>query len=184
MRRKRFIPDVLIFNAGILENDYLTDGRIDINITKRIMETNYIAVLLGFSELIKFTKKRAKIVFIGSSLAFSGRGESGVGYASSKAALNSAFESLHQRLGNKYDFKIVHFGPVKTDMVPFNHKVMFMQTPEQAARAIIKAIYSEGHIFYFPWMLFLILHLIKILPSPLYLSVLDLLNALHKRNRK
>lgn len=184
MRSQKFSPQVVIFNAAILEKDYLPDGTIDIASIRRMMETNYTSLLSGFNELRRIIKKNTQIVFIGSSSAFKGTGEEGIGYSGSKSALNSAFESLQQRLGKKYHFKIIHLGPVKTTMVPFNSKILFMRSPQQASQAIIRAINSPGHIFYYPWLLFIGLRLIKILPASLYLSALNLINNLHKKHLK
>ena len=184
MRQDRFVPKVVIFNAAILENDLRTGNGINLAVTRKVMETNYFSILSGLDELMKFIKKKTKIIFIGSSAAFKGSGEAGVGYSGSKAALNSAFESLHQRFGETYDFKIIHFGPVKTDMVPFNGKVMFMQSAEEAAGAIINAIDSTNKIFYSPWPLFFVLRLIKLLPSRIYLAVLRMIDSVHQKNRK
>lgn len=184
MRLAKFIPQVIVFNAAILENDYRTNGIIDTDSTRRIMETNYFSILRGFNELRRIIKRKTKIIFIGSSSAFKGSGEEGIGYSGSKAALATAFESLYQKLGKTYDVKIIHFGPVKTAMVPFKSKILFMRTPRQAARAIIKAINSNRHVFYYPWVLFLLLRIIKLLPSQAYLSVLEVINSIHKSHRK
>ena len=184
MRSSKYRPQVVIFNAAILENDIRVNNSIDLATTRKIMETNYFSILSGLNDVMKFLKKKTKIIFIGSSAAFKGSGQAGVGYSSSKAALNSAFESLHQRLGKTFDFKIIHFGPVKTAMVPFSTKVMFMQTPEKAAEAVIRAVDSENHIFFSPWLLFFFLRLIKLLPSRLYLTVFNYIDSVHQRHRK
>lgn len=184
MRSARFIPQVVIFNAAILEDDIQTDKSIDVVITRKIMETNYFSILFGLNRLMTFLKKNTQIIFIGSSTVFKGSGQIGIGYSSSKAALNSAFESLHQRFGKIHNFKIIHFGPIRTDMVPFNSKILFMKTPQQAAAVIVKATNSPKHIFYFPRLLFFLLHLIRLLPSFMYLFVIGRIEASHKKNRK
>ena len=184
MRRMKFLPQVVIFNAAILDNDLSETKLINLKSTNKIFETNFFSNLRAINELIKLVKPKTKFIFIGSSSAFKGSGEEGIGYSASKAALNSAFESLHQRFGKTYDFKIIHFGPVKTAMVPFNSKILFMRTPEQAAMVIINAIDSNNHIFYFPQSLFIFLRFIKLLPSPVYLWVLNLIDSIHQKNQK
>src|SRR3989344_4732116 len=54
MRQDRFMPQVVIFNAAILENDCPAIVSIDVATTRRIMETNYFSILAGLNELLKF----------------------------------------------------------------------------------------------------------------------------------
>ncbi len=184
MSSAKFVPQVVVFNAAILENDYLSNNSIDMISTRKMMETNYFSTLSGLNELSKVVRRKTKFIFVGSSSAFKGSGEEGIGYSGSKAALNTAFESLFQKFNAAYNFKIIHFGPIKTDMVPFDSRILFMRSPQQAARAIIEAVKTDGHIFYYPWLPFFFLRIIKLLPSPIYLSVLNTINSIHRKYRK
>lgn len=183
MKSAKFSPQVVIFNAAILDNDLHTEKAINVGLTKKIIETNFLSIINGLNELFGYVKPGTQFIFIGSSSAFKGCGEEGIGYCVSKAALSQTMESLHLRYNGQYVFKIVHFGPIRTSMVPFKAKVLFMRSPQQAANVIIQAVNSNRHIFYYPLMLFLFLRFIKLLPSPVYLSILKFIDSFHKKHQ-
>lgn len=184
IQRIKFIPRVVILNAAVLNNDFSETKRINLTSTKKIFETNFFSNLRAVNELIKLVKPKTKFIFIGSSSAFKGSGEEGIGYSASKAALSNALESLHLKYKNTFDFKIIHLGPVNTDMLPLKSGVYFVTSPYRAARYIIESINSCDHIFYYPRELFFILRLIKLLPSSIYLMILSKIDAHHLNNKK
>lgn len=184
IRQAKFIPQIVVLNAAILDNDISKMKFINVEITQQIFETNFFSNLRALNELFKLVKPKTKIIFIGSSSAFKGSGEEGIGYSASKAALSNALESLQLKYKDTYDFKIIHFGPVATDMLPLKSKVHFVITPEHAARQIIKTINSRGHIHHCPGSLFIFIRLVKLLPSSIYFKVLSTIDALHRKNTK
>lgn len=184
LRRKKFQPQIVIFNAAIFRNDFVGKGTTNLETTRELIETNFFSILSGVNELLKIVEPKTKFIFIGSASAFKGGGEEGIGYCASKAALSQALESLHLKHHPKYDFKIVHFGPVDTDMLPLRKKVHFIISAEKAARHIMESVDSPDHIFHYPRLLFLFLRLIKVLPAPLYLMILGKIDALHRQNKK
>lgn len=184
MRSVRFSPQIIVFNAAIFSNDFSPEGNIDVSSTRKIIETNFFSILTGLNELFKFVKPKTKFIFIGSSSAFKGGGEEGIGYCVSKAAISQTMESLHLKHKSRYNFKIIHFGPVTTDMLPLRNGIHFVISASQAARHIIESIHSHRHIFHYPGRLFFFLRFIKILPTSIYLRILSTIDALHKKNKK
>lgn len=180
MVRIKFIPDIIILNAAILEND-LKEG-IDLEITNRLMETNFFAPIRGVEALLKIVKKRTQFIAISSLSALKGSGSEGIGYAASKAALSVAFESLHQKFKKQYFFQTIYFGPVKGGMGPFKTSAPFILKEETAVDLILQTIKDKSIIKYCPWYIFFAIKIIKLLPYQLYFTCLTVME--HIRNKK
>ncbi len=171
LRSKKFVPDVVVFNAAILEND-LKNG-LNIKSTEKMFETNFFGAIRGVSLLLDYVNKKCQFIAISSSSALKGSGTEGVGYAASKAALSTAFESLHQRYKKSlFSFKVVFFGPISTPMNPFKTKTPLTLSEERAVNSLLDDIHSDNVIFYHPVLFFVIFKLIKLLPSKLYFRIL------------
>lgn len=182
LKSKNYTPDIVIFNAAVLEND-LKNG-LDINSTERMMEINFYGVLRGVSLLLNYIDKKCQFIAISSSSALKGSGMEGVGYAASKAALSTAFESLHQRYKKSlFNFKIIFFGPISTPMNPFKTKIPLTLSEKMAAEGILKDINSNDGIFYHPILFFIFFKLIKLLPSKFYFSVLTMHEEISSKYR-
>ena len=178
-----FTPNVVIFNAAIFEKDYL-GKELNYNQTKNIFEINLFSVIRGFEELIKIAKPGTQFVFISSSSALKGSGAEGIGYPSSKAALSIAFESLYQKYRGRYRLKLIYFGPIHTDMLPFKSRFTPVLSKEQAVQKIIRTVSSGRAIVYYPGILFLFLRIIKLLPDFIYLTILNQIDILHIKSSK
>lgn len=183
IKRRKFIPNVVIFNAAIFQKDYL-DPKLDLIRMKQSFEINFFSIIEGFEHLIDVVKPKTQFIFISSSSAFKGSRAEGVGYPASKAALSIAFESLYQKYKSKFHLKIIYFGPIKTDMLPSASKFTPVLSLRQATDKIIKVINSDRVMNYSPRTLFLFLRFIKIIPEYLYLTILDKIDILHLKSMK
>ena len=110
--------DILINNAGLLNNDEL--GDIDAGSLRAQYEVNAIAPLRVSEALLNNLTKGSKVALITSrmgSIADNGSG-SRYGYRMSKAALNAAGKSLALDLKSQgIAVVLLHPGYVQTDMV-------------------------------------------------------------------
>src|SRR3989344_4845807 len=177
---RKFIPQIVIFCAAILENDLSPE--FDTKILKKIVSINFLGIIIGVEKLLKVVKPNAQFIAISSSSAFKGSGEEGIGYAASKAALSIAFESLYLKYRNKIHFKTVFFGPVKTGMSPFSRHTILSLSEEDAVRAVIKSIERGDVISYYPLIIFYAYKLAKLLPSSYYFKFLIFIyEKIHQR---
>lgn len=168
-KRKKFIPDIIIFNAAVHEND-LTSG-IDIDKLRRSMEINFFSIIKGIKLLADSFKSKLHFITISSTSAFKGNHEEGIGYAASKGALSLAFESLFQKyLGSRLIFTTIFLGSVATSMVRLT-KAPLMLTKDKAAEYIIKAIYEKKPFYYYPKGVFTILSIMRVLPKPIFFKI-------------
>lgn len=171
LKHLSFIPEIIIFNAGILEND-LEHG-LESKITERLLSINFLGVIYGVECLLKIVKPGSQFIAISSSSALKGAGSEGVGYAASKAALSVAFESLyHKYKKRRIKFKLVFFGPIKGGMNPFMKPLPLATSLEAAVEKITRAVNGGAIHYYEPWFLFFFLRIIRILPARIYLKIL------------
>lgn len=164
--RKRFVPEVVIFNAAHNEND-LKEG-IEVGKLRKLMEVNFFSILAGVKQLTDKYKKM-HFIAISSTSAFKGNFKEGIGYAASKGALSIAFESLFQKyINSKTSFTTIFFGPVKTDMIRFTKFPPMTLTKENAADYIIKAINEKKPFYYYPKIGFIFLKALRLLPNEIF----------------
>ena len=181
LKKIKFSPDAVIFNAAILENDL--DPRLSYQITEKIHRINFLSVIKGVEELMQGSKS-CHFIAISSTAALRGSSVESLGYSSSKAALSLAFEALYQKFkGSKFKFSIVYFGPVRGGMSPFKRSSPFQLEMNEAVNAICKALKERAPAYYYPWWIFFVLKLIRILPGNLDLSLFSLLENFHRKNR-
>lgn len=167
LNKKKFIPDVVIFNAAMNEND-LTDG-IDLDKLRRIMETNFFSVLKGVKLILENYNNKLHFIVISSTSAFKGNYNEGIGYAASKGAISIGFESLFQKYHrSKIDFTTIFLGPVRTGMIRFTKVPPFTLTPDRAAENILKTIYEVKPFYYYPKTVFTILSIMRLMPRPFF----------------
>lgn len=164
--RKRFVPEVVIFNAAHNEND-LKEG-IEVGKLRKLMEVNFFSILEGV-KLLTDKYKKMHFISISSTSAFKGNFKEGIGYAASKGALSIAFESLFQKyINSKTSFTTIFFGPVKTDMIRFTKFPPMTLTKERAADYIIKAINEKKPFYYYPKIGFIFLKALRLLPNEIF----------------
>lgn len=173
MKKAKFTPDVVVFNAAINPNDL--SSTLDLTLTKKIFAVNFFSILEGIKILTFYVKPHTHFITISSTSAFKGGSFEGVGYASSKAALSIAFESLYQHYKNKFLFSTIYFGPVKTKMRLGRKNPPLTLSKEQAAKNIIEVIENKTPIAYYPRVAFLLVKLIKLLPFNMHLRIFPVL---------
>lgn len=177
-KRSSFRPDVVVFNAGIYNND-LKEG-IDYSAFEKMIKVNFLSVIKGVEVMMKKYNHNIHFIAISSTSAFKGLSKEGVGYAASKLALSVAFESLYQKYhGSEVKFTTVFLGPVKTNMHRFSKDTPFMLTEKQAADCIRRAIKEQKPFYYHPNVIFWILKILRILPTPIFLNIYSKIQKLY-----
>lgn len=178
--RKKFIPQTVIFCAAILENDL--SPKFNTQLLRKIININFFGIIIGVEALLRIVKPKTQFIAISSSSAFKGSGEEGMGYAASKAALSSAFESLYLKYKDKMCFKTIYFGPIRTGMNPFAKRTPLVLSEKSAVDTIVAAISDRKIQYYAPWSIFFAISLAKLLPSFIYLHLLELIDQrFHKK---
>ena len=181
MSRKKYFPQVIIFNAAIFKPD-LEKG-LESQLTRETFSVNFFGIIEGIEILLRFAKKGTQFLAISSLSALKGSSVEGIGYPASKAALNIAFESLYQKYKNTFMFKTLSFGPVATGMSSFKKKFPFLLTRDQAVKKIIEVVEGKQVINYDPWFLFFFLRILKLLPLSIYFFALSKIENLHLKLR-
>lgn len=178
--RKKFIPEIIIFNAAISQNDL--QSNIDVETLEKIMEVNFLGVMRGISALLPMVKPGTQFITISSFSALKGSGREGIGYAASKAALSVGFESLYQKYKDKgIIFKTIYFGPISSGMGPFKRNIPFVLSENQAVKFIIDSIGNSKGQFYYPKSIFFIFKIIKLLPPNIYFKILSQMEFIHTK---
>ena len=181
--RRKFVPEIIIFNAAISQND-LQSG-IKIETLKKIMEVNFLGVIQGINAILPMAKPGTQFITLSSFSALKGSGTEGIGYAASKAALSIGFESLYQKYKDKgIIFKTIYFGPISSGMGPFKKNVPFILSENQSIKFIIDSIKSNKGIFYYPRSIFFIFKIIKLLPANIYFKILSQMESIHIKLKK
>ncbi len=129
--------DLLVNNAGLLENNSL--GDIDYGSMRRMMEINTYAPLRMTEALVDNLGKGAKVALVTSRMGSIADNDSGgsYGYRASKAALNAIGKSLAVDLKPRgIAVALLHPGYVQTRMVNFGGFI----SPEESARGLVQRI--------------------------------------------
>ncbi|KKQ67259.1 MAG: KR domain protein [Candidatus Daviesbacteria bacterium GW2011_GWA2_38_24] len=179
IKRKKFVPNIVVFNAAISEDD-LKDG-IDLNSTRDIFETNYFSVLDGIERLLPYVKKDTQFIGISSISALKGNAREGIGYSGSKSSLNLAFETLQQKYSKNYHFTIVAFGPVATGMNPYKKNQFLSISEKDAVSLINKAVDERKQRYEKPIFLFLFVKIVKLLPQNISNLMFSVIENLRKK---
>ncbi|MBI3485940.1 SDR family NAD(P)-dependent oxidoreductase [Candidatus Daviesbacteria bacterium] len=179
MKKAEFIPEVVIFNAGIYK-DAKNEG-FDIEIVREVFEVNFFSIIKGIELLQDSYNSRIHFLAISSTSALKGSKSEGIAYGASKAALSIAFESLYQKqLKSNFKFSTIFFGPINTDMNPHKKSRFMVLSEEEAVNKVIKAIKEQGPVYYSPDSLFRLLFLLRLIPANLTLKILNFLENLHQ----
>lgn len=179
MSKKKYHPDFIIFNAAIYKQD-LKNGP-DLKLTKEMFAINFFGVIQGLEYLFPFVKRQTQFLAISSLSALKGSAIEGIGYPASKAALAIAFESLHQKYKKDFLFKTLYLGPIAAGMSPFKKSSFFVVSENRAVKKIEECIEDNKIISSYPAFLFLIIKLIKILPSNIYFFLLSQIEKQRQR---
>lgn len=182
LKKSRFLPEIIIFNAAINDNDL--EPQLSPEITRRIFNVNFFSVIDGVDSFLKLVNPGTQFIVISSLSAFKGSSVEGIGYGASKAAVSVAFESLTRKFGDKHIFKTIYLGPVASGMGPFKKRLPFILTELQAVDLIIKSLKGQQSIYYYPGLLFFLIKIVKLMPTNLYFLILSLIEYMHKRFEK
>lgn len=167
MTSRRFVPDVVVLNAGITEND--VRPVFQQAVVRRVIETNLLGALAWAEAFLPAMIEQREGQFVAISSIFAFRpDETNISYAASKSALAMAFRGLrlaYRETGVR--FKIMYFGPLLTGLSPkfTQPRRFFTASATAAARALIRAIGSGRNDFYFPFVATTLVRLTRWLPD-------------------
>ena len=152
MDRQNFVPEVIIFNAAIFEDDL--HPNFNFALLEQHFQINFYSVMKGVEILLKKLDS-AHFIAISTIARLRGSSIEGVGYSSSKAALSIAFEAFYQRYKNSsFEFTTVSLGPVKGGMSPFKSSAPFQLSLDQVVIGVEEAITEKAPAYYYPYWAF------------------------------
>lgn len=158
--------DIAIMDAGIDHRSLIADTSVDI--AENIFAVNVLGLFYFVKELLPFFAKNNRGILVGVSSLAGTRGFPGSGlYCASKAAVSILLESMRLEF-KKYHIKVLTVKPgfVNTPMTEQNEfKMPFVMTPKKAAGLIIRGIKKERKIISFPFLIALLLKVVKVLPN-------------------
>ena len=164
-------PDIVIANAG-LSAGTLTERAEDLDVFRRIMDTNLFAMTATFSPFIAAMKAAGgekRLVGIASVAGI--RGLAGAGaYSASKAAAIAYLESLRLEM-LPYGIAVVPIAPgcVETPMTAVNrYKMPFLLAADKAAARFSRAIERGVTYTVIPWQMGFVAKFLRVLPNWLY----------------
>ncbi|MEJ0094362.1 MAG: SDR family NAD(P)-dependent oxidoreductase [Methylocella sp.] len=172
--RRRF--DLCIANAGITTG--LAPGEIseDPQAVRAILSSNLIGVLNTVEPLIgpMCSRKTGQLAFIGSIAGLRGLPYSPA-YCATKAAVHAYAESLRGRLESQgVCVSLVIAGFVKTPLNDSIHAVKPLEISDSRAAAIIRSgLDRRKAVIAFPWPLYFLARLARILPVRLVDQILS-----------
>lgn len=164
--------DTIFLCAGTCE--YINMPDLDINMIRRVADTNYFGVVnscIAAFPLLKKSKYRPHIVGIGSMSSYIGfpRAEA---YGSSKAAMSYFLDSLRCDLNGEMDVTVVYPGFIKTPMTDSNDFPMpFLMSVDKAASVILKKAHKRPLTISFPSRLHILLQTVKMIPGLWYSTI-------------
>lgn len=183
LKKKKSNLEVVIFNAGVLEQDL--NPTLNYHSLAKTHQINFLSVMEGLAYLFKISRK-CHFIAISSIAALRGSSVEGVGYASSKSALSIAFEAFFQKFKNSqnYHFSLIYFGPVAGGMSPFKSKTPFQINQDRAAWLIEKVIKEKDFEYSSVPFLVWTLRVIRIFPPTVTFGIFSLIENLHKKFQK
>ncbi|MDD2744331.1 MAG: SDR family oxidoreductase [Rhodocyclaceae bacterium] len=165
------VPDIIIANAGVSAGT-LTEYEEDLDIFRRVMDTNVFGMAATFAPFIPAMKAAGgekRLVGIASVAGI--RGLPGAeAYSASKAAAITYLESLRLEM-RPYGIKVVTIAPgyIATPMTAVNpYKMPFLLPADQAAQRFAQAIEGGTTYTVIPWQMGIIAKLLRLLPNWLY----------------
>ncbi len=177
MQSKDFVPDAVIFNAGVLKND--SDPDFSDASFNEMMEVNCGSVAMWCVAMIPAFKSAGTEYLAISSMSAFRPSNMSAGYAASKAALSMLFRGLRLRYAKEnIAFKLVYFGPIATDMVPAWKekgvvKKLLVASPASTAAFIVKNTLTKSvqRDFYFPFASTLMFSVMRMIPDSWFIRL-------------
>lgn len=168
------VPDVVIACAGISAGVDTAQPH-DIEVMRKIYETNNLGMMATFQPFVEPLKQRKKGAFVGIASVAGIRGLSGHGaYCSSKAAVINYCESLRleMREATKKDgVQVITILPgfIDTPMTKENDFSMpFMMSAQAFAQKAIRAIERQKSYVVIPWQMNIVAKLMRLMPNCLF----------------
>ena len=172
--KEKIVFDALILNAGIGGGFDVAD--IDVENFQKIFDVNFMGNIYFLKYLLPgMIERKSGIVSAVSSIAgYRGMPRSAP-YSSSKAALSTLMESLRIDLWSSgIKVSLISPGFVKTPMTDRNDYYMpFMIPVENAAKIIIKGLEKEKTEIHFPFLMWLLAKMGKLIPNKLYAKLMQ-----------
>ena len=163
------LPDLVVLNAGTYEP--VDAATVSLEQYRHHMEVNYMGVVNCIAAILPrlLARGSGQLVIMGSVAGYRGLPKAAA-YGPTKAALISLAETLRLELkGTGVDVRLVNPGFVATRLTDRNRFTMpAIQTPAQAATAIIRGLQGSGFEVVFPWRFVFWLKLARLLPYGLY----------------
>ena len=163
--------ELVLIAYGTLSNQTLCEN--DVNLTISEINTNAISIISLLTHIAnRFEVNRAgKIAIISSVSGEKGRASNYV-YGCAKAMVTTFASGLRQRL-HKSNVSVLTLKPgyVDTPMTAHKKKGVLWAKPAKAAKIIIKAIDADKDERYVPGFWWLILTIIKLMPTRLYKKI-------------
>lgn len=153
--------DIVILNAGLMENDIGING-FNYCSFKKVFDVNFLGSMAIINGVLPLFFNHGLGLFIGISSLAAHRGVvvNKIAYPTSKAALNMAFESFRLQLSNKnIRFLTVNLGPLS------EKKGLLRASYKQTAKKIISLIDKKVNVVDYPFLPSLIFRIFKFLPD-------------------
>ena len=176
---KRVGPiDLALLNAGT----YQPQSAYELNSrsVREIFELNFMATVYGIEALLPRMLDRAEqgagpqqIAVVASLAGYRGL-PGAASYGSSKAALINLCEALRLDLTESgVKVRLITPGFVKTPLTDRNpFRMPFLQSPEQAAEAIVRGLSGKGFEIRFPGFFASVMGMLRCLPYRLYFPLI------------
>lgn len=149
MKNKKFIPDMIILNAGIIRNDLTPE--FSYSIFREMFNINLFGAVNWIDVFLSVFLKRKKGIFVAiSSLsAYRPLVINKISYPSSKAALSMVFQAFRiQFASSALRFITFHIGPMQ------EKQTLFQITYQKAAEKIVKYLHlnRKADVIDFPFI--------------------------------
>tara|TARA_B100000902_G_C27159416_1_gene837940 strand:+ start:270 stop:1040 length:771 start_codon:yes stop_codon:yes gene_type:complete len=176
--------DLLIANAGIA--DSVSINRFNIDSVERLFQVNVLGLVYCIEAVLPAMKQRRSGQIVGISslaswLAFPGSWA----YSASKAAVNKILLGV-RRESRRYGIHVTTICPgfVKTPMTDdIGHKMPLVLDADKAADLMLNAIEQKKKFYAYPWLLFVLVQLSRIIPEFIYSFAFGFQRKTYKKNQ-
>ena len=163
-------PDIVIANAGIGAGT-LTENPEDLQVFRKIMETNVLGMVATFQPFLEAMRARASGTLVGIASVAGFRGLPGGGaYSASKSAAITYLESLRVELHGSGVFVVtICPGYIRTPMTAANrYRMPFLIDADDAAARMARVIAAKRRFAVVPWRMALVAVVLRKLPRWLF----------------
>jgi short-subunit dehydrogenase len=168
MKKCSFLPDVVIFNAGILMDDISTDHREQIS--EQTFAVNFHSVMFFVDIFLKSFLERGSghFIAINTTSALRPNPARSISYSASKAALSMAFKGLSEWYKDKQIyFSAIYLGPIDTSMWE-GRRNFLVGKKEGVSRHIETIIWTKKSSSYYPRLSTTLFRLASWIPDSIF----------------